>query len=58
MEPGEYGRICALIEKTIYGGEAPDLRQERAMQGFLHKLAASGREEPLHRRIRLRYTCP
>ena len=58
VEPGEYGRICALIEKTIYGGEAPDLRQERAMQGFLHKLAASGREEPLHRRIRLRYTCP
>lgn len=58
VEPGEYARVCALIEKTIYGGEAPDLREERAMQGFLYKLAASSREEPLHKRLKLRYTCP
>lgn len=58
LEPGEYARVCSLIEKTTYGGEAPDLREERAMQSFLRKLAASGREEPLHRRLRLRYTCP
>ncbi|WP_455500355.1 transglutaminase-like domain-containing protein [Gemmiger sp.] len=57
VEPGEYVRVCSLIEKTVYGGETPDLREERAMQGFLFKLAASGREEPLHRRLRLRYTC-
>lgn len=57
VEPGEYARVCSLIEKTIYGGEAPDLREERAMQGFLRKLASSGREEPLHRRLHLRYTC-
>ena len=58
IEPGEYARVCSLLEKTTYGGEAPDLREERAMQSFLQKLAASGREEPLHRRLRLRYTCP
>lgn len=58
VEPGEYARVCALIEKTVFGGEAPDLREERAMQGFLYKLAASAREEPLHKRLRLRYTCP
>ncbi len=58
IEPGEYARVCSLLEKTTYGGETPDLREERAMQAFLQKLAASGREEPLHRRLRLRYTCP
>lgn len=58
VEPGEYTRVCRLIERTIYGGDAPDLREERAMQSFLFKLAASAREEPLHTRLRLRYTCP
>ena len=58
VEPGEYTRVCRLIERTIYGGDAPDLREERAMQSFLFKLAASAREEPLHTRPRLRYTCP
>lgn len=57
VEPGEYTRVCRLIERTIYGGDAPDLREERAMQSFLFKLAASAREEPLHTRLRLRYTC-
>ena len=57
VEPGEYTRVCRLIERTIYGGDAPDLREERAMQSFLFKLAASAREEPLHTRLRLCYTC-
>ena len=57
VEPGEYTRVCRLIERTIYGGDAPDLREERAMRSFLFKLAASAREEPLHTRLRLRYTC-
>lgn len=57
VEPGEYTRVCRLIERTIYGGDAPDLREERAMQSFLFKLAASAREEPLHTRLRLRYIC-
>lgn len=57
IEAGEYARVCSLLEKTVYGGDAPDLREERAMQGFLQKLAASGREEPLHKRLQLRYCC-
>lgn len=58
LQPGDYRRACALIEKTVYGGEAPDKREERALQGFLQKLAASSREESLLKRLQLRYSCP
>ena len=44
-----------LEQKALHGTLLA--REERAMQSFLFKLAASAREEPLHTRLRLRYTC-
>lgn len=47
--------LCAVL---LPAGEMASVHEERAMQSFLFKLAASAREEPLHTRLRLRYTCP
>ena len=32
---------CALLERCVYGGQAPDAREERALSSFLWKVIRS-----------------
>ena len=53
--PGEYRRICELLQKTIYGGIALEPYEERTVNYFLRKLYAPEAGSNLFFRWKLRY---
>lgn len=55
IRPGEYRRICELLQKTIYGGIALEPYEERTVNYFLRKLYALEAGSSLFFRWRLRY---
>ena len=47
--------ICALLERCVYGGQAPDAREERALSSFLWKLIRSRPKHTLLQNLKRRY---
>lgn len=46
---------CALLERCVYGGQAPDAREERALSSFLWKLIRSRPKHTLLQNLKWRY---
>mgnify|MGYP005928961165 FL=1 len=46
---------CALLERCVYGGQAPDAREERALSNFLWKLIRSRPKHTLLQNLKRRY---
>ena len=46
---------CALLERCVYGGQAPDAREERALGSFLWKLIRSRPKHTLLQNLKRRY---
>lgn len=46
---------CALLERCVYGGQAPDAREERALSSFLWKLIRSQPKHTLLQNLKRRY---
>lgn len=46
---------CALLERCVYGGQAPDAREERALSSFLWKLIRSRPKHTLLQNLKRRY---
>lgn len=46
---------CALLERCVYGGQAPDARVERALSSFLWKLIRSRPKHTLLQNLKQRY---
>lgn len=55
ISSGEYKRVCDLLEKTIYGGMAPEVYEERTVTTFLQRLLQEGGRENVAVRRKLRY---
>ena len=56
VHPGEYSRICKLIEKSVYGDIALESYEERIVKNFRDKLKrTTNNNSKLQSRIRLRY---
>lgn len=54
---GEYQRICALLEKTVYGGIMLEPFEERTLDRFLYHLMGQDVKKSLKMRLKLRYAC-
>ena len=46
---------CALLERCVYGGQAPDARVERALSSFLWKLIRSRPKHTLLQNLKRGY---
>ena len=46
---------CALLERCVYGGQAPDAREERALSSFLWKVIRSRPKHTLLQKLKRRY---
>ena len=57
VEPGEYTRVCHLIEKHIYGEILLSPYEERTLNHFLEKLMESVPGCSWKMRLKLRYAC-
>ena len=55
VRPGEFARATALLEKAVYGGAAPDAREERALSTFVWKLIRSRPRHNLLQQWKRRY---
>ena len=55
VEPGEYSRVCELIEKVIYGGMELEPFEIRTLNSFFAKLTEIGRTGNIRYRLILRY---
>ena len=57
VEPGEYTRVCHLIEKHIYGESLLSPYEERTLNHFLEKLMEPVPGCSWKMRLKLRYAC-
>lgn len=55
IEPGEYTRVCSLIEKVIYGEMELEPYEERTVNSFLDKLLTSQKTMDRRAWLRRRY---
>ena len=55
IEKGEYRRICALIEKVIYGGAELEIFEERTIKSFMEKLFNELETNDIKSKIKKRY---
>ena len=53
--PGEYTRVCHLLEQTVYGDVLPEVYEERTLVSFVQKLSNLPKNEPWRTRSKLRY---
>lgn len=57
VEPGEYTRVCHLIEKHVYGEVLLSPYEERTLNHFLEKLTEPTKDCGWKMRLKLRYAC-
>ncbi len=57
IEPGEYTRVCHLIEKHVYGEVLLSPYEERTLNHFLEKLTEPTPDCSWKMRLKLRYAC-
>lgn len=53
--PGEYKRVCHLLEQTVYGDVLPEPYEERTLVSFVQKLSSLPKNERWRIRRKLRY---
>lgn len=53
--PGEYARVCHLLEQTVYGDVLPEAYEERTLVSFVQKLSNLPGKENWRLRRKLRY---
>ena len=53
--PGEYIRVCHLLEQAVYGDVLPEAYEERTLVSFVQKLSHLPKNEPWRTRSKLRY---
>ena len=53
--PGDYTRVCTLLEKSIYGGEPPEIYEERTIRAFLKRVSKPDKKTKLRARLHARY---
>lgn len=52
---GEYTRVCAILEKAVYGGIALEQYEERTLSTFLQKISEPEKSDKWTTRMRIRY---
>lgn len=52
---GEYTRVCAILEKAVYGGIAPEQYEERTLSTFLQKISEPEKSAKWTTCMRIRY---
>ncbi len=58
VQRGDYKKICALMEKSVYGGIPLEAYEERLLLSFIQQLGtAAGRIGNRRQWLRLRYLC-
>ena len=58
VQSGDYKKVCALMEKSVYGGIPLEAYEERLLLSFIQQLdAAAGRIGNRRQWLRLRYLC-
>ncbi len=55
VNPGEYGRVCALLEKAEYGGQELPGYEERTIEAFIARIRRAEKTGGWKIRVRLRY---
>ncbi len=53
--PGDYTRVCNLLEKSIYGDIPPEVYEERTIRAFLKRISKPGPKTKLRARLHARY---
>lgn len=56
-EPGDYIRVCSILEKSVYGGCELEAYEMRTLHYFLERITAAGANEDWRMRIKMRYAC-
>ena len=54
-DPGDYSRICGLLEKSVYGGVKLEAYDERVVIAFRGKLYQAGMTKDLVTRLKFHY---
>ena len=55
IRPGEYKRVCVLLERAAYGGMLLKRFEERTIDAFLAKISEADKKSNWRIRLRLRY---
>ena len=55
VKRGEYTRVCAILEKAVYGGIALEQYEERTLSTFLQKISEPEKSAKWTTRMRIRY---
>ena len=55
IQPGEYARVCGLLEKAVYGEIPPEIYEERTIVTLLRRLCGVRTGSGLRERLRGRY---
>lgn len=55
VNPGEYRRVCVLLEKFEYGGQKLQKYEERTLDAFIEKLKKAEKTDRWKIRLKLRY---
>ena len=55
VKQGEYTRVCAILEKAVYGGIALEQYEERTLSTFLQKISEPEKSAKWTTRMRIRY---
>lgn len=56
-QPGDYARVCSILEKAVYGGCELEAYEMRTLYYFLEKISAADTIDDWKIRIKMRYAC-
>lgn len=57
IEPGEYKRVCSILEKAVYGGCELEAYEMRTVENFLELISDEHTAADWKMRLKLRYAC-
>lgn len=56
-KPGDYVRVCSILEKAVYGGYELEAYEMRTLHYFVEKISAADTADDWKIRIKMRYAC-